>query len=135
MAPASLLQVNKIGICGNFLKTLTEFWKGWKQRVVLNGQNSSWLNVEVGVLQSSILGPLLFYISIYDLSNNLSTNAKLFAGGSSLSSTAHNIITFTACNLNYDLNKVKELTCQWEISFNPHPSKQAQGKRLPSIIF
>ena len=85
------------------LETLTEFLKDQKQRVVLNGQNSSWANVEVGVPQGSILRPLLFLIYINDLPDNLSTNVKLVADDTSLLSVIHDITT-SSCDLNYDLN-------------------------------
>ena len=58
---------------------LIDFLKERKQRVVLNGQHSNWSNISAGVLQGSILGPLLFLIYINDLSDNLSSNPKLFA--------------------------------------------------------
>ena len=57
-----LYKLNQNGISGNLLETLTEFLKDRKQRVVLNGQNSLWANVEAWVPQDSILGPLLFLI-------------------------------------------------------------------------
>ena len=82
------------------LETLTDFFKDRKQRVVVNGQNSSWANVEAGVPQGSILGPLLFLIYINDLPDNLSTNVKLFADDSSLFSVVHDIAT--SSDLNYD---------------------------------
>ena len=37
------------GISGNLLSTLTDFLKLRKQRVVLNGQPSSWSNIESGI--------------------------------------------------------------------------------------
>ena len=86
------------GISGNLLETLTDFLKDRKQRVVLNGQNSSWANVEAGVPQGSILGPLLFLIYINDLPDNLSTNVKLFADDTSLFSVVHDITT-PSCDL------------------------------------
>ena len=54
------------GIGGPLLKILTDFLKSRKQRVVLNGQHSSWTDVLVGVPQGSILGSLLFLICIND---------------------------------------------------------------------
>ena len=107
------------------LETLTDFLKDRKQRVVLNGQNSLWANVEAGVPQDSILGPLLFLIYINDLTDNLSTNVKLFADDTSLFSVVHDITT-SSCDLNCDLNRVREWAFQWKMSFSPEPSKQAQ---------
>ena len=65
------LEQNIIG--GPLLKILTDFLKSRKQRVVLNGQHSSWSDVLTGVSQGSILGPLLLLIFINDFSNGLVT--------------------------------------------------------------
>ena len=113
------------GISGNLLETLTDFLKDQKQRVVLNGQNSARVNIEAVVPQSSILGPLLFLIYIDDLTDNLSTNVKLFADDTSLFFVVHDVAT-SSCDLNYDLKRVREWVFQWKMSFNPEPSKQAQ---------
>ena len=64
---------------------------GRKQRVVLNGQVSTWTSVRARVPQGSILGPLLFLIYINDLSDNLSSNIELFAYDTSLFSIIHDI--------------------------------------------
>ena len=46
-------------------------------------------NVEAGVRQGSIFGPLLFAIYINDFANGLSSNTKLFADDTSLFSFIH----------------------------------------------
>ena len=76
-----------------------------KQRVELNDQLSSWSNIETGVLQESIFGPLLFLIYINDLSGGLTTNAKLFADDVPLFCVANNI-NLLATNFNNDLSKI-----------------------------
>ena len=97
-----IYKLKQNGIVGNLLKTLADFLKDRKQRVVLNGKNSTWVNVEAGV-QGSILGPLLFLIHINDLSENLVSNPKLFADDTSLFSVIFDK-DLPANNLNDDLN-------------------------------
>ena len=113
------------GISGKLFDIITDFLNFRQQRVVLNGQYSLWTIIEAGVPQGSILGPLLFLIYINDLSDDLTTNVKLFADDTSLFSVAHNMNTSTT-NLNNDLNKIESWGIQWKMNFNPHPSKQAR---------
>ena len=107
------------------MNTIIDFLSFRKQPVVLNWQISQWTNIEAGVTQGSILGPLLFLIYINDLSDDLSTNAKVFADDTSLFSVVRDINT-SAAHLNNDLRKISNWAFQWKISFNPDPSKQAQ---------
>ena len=75
---------------GNLLKLLKDFLQERKQRVVLNGQLSTWKNI---IPQRSILGPLLLLIYINNLTEGLTTNAKLFADDTFLFSVAHDTQT------------------------------------------
>ena len=57
-----LFKFERVGILGNLLGLLKSFLSNRLQRVVLNGQYSSWSSVLAAVLQGSILTPLLFLI-------------------------------------------------------------------------
>ena len=113
------------GISGELLNTLADFLNNRTQRVILNGQYSSWAKVEAGVPQGSILGPLLFLIYINDLSENLASNPKLFADDTSLFSVVKNVDA-SNIDLNNDLKKISKWAFQWKMNFNPDPTKQAQ---------
>ena len=120
-----IFKMKQNGISGKVLNLLPNFLRNRKQRVVVNGQTSSWADVNAGVPQGSILGPLHFLIYINDLAAGLSSNAKLFADDTSLFSVIHDANT-TAKELNNDLVKISRWAYQWKMSFNPDPSKQAQ---------
>ena len=90
-----IYKLKQNGIKDKLLCLLIDFLKNHQQRVVLNGQSSSWTKVNAGVPQGSILGPLLFLIYISDLLNGLQSNPKLFAGDTSLFSTLQDITTST----------------------------------------
>ena len=90
---------------------MANFLKDSKQRVVLNGQNSTCINVEAEVPQGSILGPLLFLIYINNLSENLILNPKLFADGVSLFSVISDK-DLSATNLNGDLSRINNWAFQ-----------------------
>ena len=120
-----ILKLNQYGISENLLRLIKCFLKHRKQRVALNGQTSSWTNVLAGVPQGSILGPLFFLIYINDLSDDLSSNPKLFADDTSLFSVVYDINTSTR-QLNNEFRKISNLAYQWKMSFNSDPLKQAQ---------
>ena len=107
------------------LKIIEDFLSNRYQRVVLNGKSSYWAAVNAGVLQGSIIGPLLFLVYINDLSTDLSSNPRLFANDTSLLSIVHDRNT-SANELNNDLLMIRIWTFQWKMSFDPDLSKQAE---------
>ena len=62
---ALLFELKQNDILGNLLNVITNFLYQRKQRVVLNGQHSCWTNVQAGVPQGSILGPLFILSDLY----------------------------------------------------------------------
>ena len=81
--------------------------------------------IQVGVPQGLILGPFFFLIYINDLTDNLNSNVKLFADDTSLFSEICDPLETTNV-LNNDLRKIREWAEQWNMVFNPDPTKQAQ---------
>ena len=100
-----LFKLQENGISGRLLLLLKDFSKSRKQRVVLNDQHPSRRDVNAGVSQGSILGPLLFLVYISDLSNGLKSNPKLFADDTSLFSVIHDVNS-SQIDLNEDLDKM-----------------------------
>ena len=79
-----IYKLKRNGVSRNLLSVLTDFLRNRKQTVILNGQSSSWTNINAGVPQGSILVLLLFLIYINDLSHNYQCNPKLFADNTSM---------------------------------------------------
>ena len=94
-----IFKLLQYGINGDIINSLQDLLPNRKQRVVLNGQFSSWAGARARVPQGSFFGPFLFLISINDLSDDLKSEGELFADGSSLFSLVHDIIT-SASDLN-----------------------------------
>ena len=95
----------------------------------MNGQCSSWADVNADIPQRSILGPLLFLIYITysnDLSDGLKIESKLFADDTSLFSVLNDINT-SVSDLNEDLEKIGKWVFKWKMNFNPDPNKQAHA--------
>ena len=67
-----------MGISGELYNLLGNYLSGRFQRVILNGQTSSWRPLIADVLQGSILGPILSLVYINDLPNELKPSVKLF---------------------------------------------------------
>ena len=69
-----VLKSSRNGIYGNLLNLLKDFLKYRKQRMLLNGQNSSWKGITSGVPQRLLRGPLLFLIYTNDKWDGLLSN-------------------------------------------------------------
>ena len=119
-----LFKLKTYGIQGQLLKLIKTFLTDMLQRFVLSGQSSDWKSILAGVHQGSILGPLFFLIFINDLHDGLQSIVKIFADDTSLFSPINNPI-FCSNILNNDLVRISEWACQWKMSFNPDPKKQA----------
>ena len=119
-----LFKLQAYGIEGQLLALLKEYLHNRKQRVVLNGQSSDWRKTNSGVLQGSVLGPLLFLIFINDLPDGKTSIYKIFADDTSLFSKVYDI-DISAKELNSDLENISKWAFQWKMQFNPDPNKQA----------
>ena len=119
-----LYKLKCLGVDEGFYGILKNYLQNRQQKIVLNGQSSSWLDVNAGVPQGSVLGPLLFLIYINDLPENLVSVSKLFADDTSLFSTVFDIQKSSE-DLNRDLSTIHNWAFQWKMVFNPDPNKQA----------
>ena len=90
---ALIFKLPQNGICGEMINILKDFLSDRKQRIVLNGQCSSWADIRAGVPQGSILGLLLFLIYVNELSIDIKCKCKLFADDTSLYSVVHDVDT------------------------------------------
>ena len=77
-------------------------------------------------MQGSVSGPFLFLVYINnDLPEGLTSNAKLFAGDTSIFSVVHESSS-SSLSINEDLSKISQWGYKWKMLFNPDASKQAQ---------
>ena len=111
-----LYKLKSMGISGDLLRI---------QRVILNGQTSSWRPVLAGAPQGSILGPLPFLVYINDLPNELKSNAKLFADDTSLFTIIKDKQE-SAYFPNKDQSLISKWDFNWKMLFNPDTNKPAQ---------
>ena len=79
-----LFKLKQNGVSGNLFQMIPNILSSRFQRVLINGQTLVWETILAGVTRGSILEPLFFLIYINDLTNNLRSNVKLFAGDTPL---------------------------------------------------
>ena len=98
-----LLKLAALGISGDLLELIKDYLTNRKQFTIVNGCKSSDAEIEYGVPQGSILGPVSFSANVNDLpqkSGNQSGETNLFADDS----TSFEI----GSNVDYALSKISE---------------------------
>ena len=83
-----LAKLHAYSVDRNSLLLIQNYLSNRKQRVKVKGHYSSWVNIGQGVPQGSIVGPLLFNISLNDIFYNLTEGN--FADDNTISVTATN---------------------------------------------
>ena len=129
-----IYKLQTFGVGGDILRILSSFLTNRMQRVTIDGQFSEWANIEAGVPQGSLLGPILFLIFINDLVNIVESDIRIFADDTFIFTIANSESTD---KLNRDLKKITKWAYDWKMIFNPDIKKQAvdvifSNKRKPS---
>ena len=83
---------------------INAFLDGRKQRVIRNGEESSWKDVTIP--QGSVLGPVLFVIFINDLPDVVKQSVQMFADDTKMWSKISNLQD--CVYLQEDIDKLQE---------------------------
>ena len=104
------------GIDKNIWQWISTFLKGRKQSVIVDGKSSLFADVDSGVPQGTVLGPLLFLLHINDLPSVVNSKVRLFADDCLL---YREIKTINDQNdLQKDLNSLQAWASDWGMRFN-----------------
>ncbi|MEW8545255.1 MAG: reverse transcriptase family protein [Candidatus Thiodiazotropha sp.] len=125
-----LTKLKGYGIRGKIHVWIRDFLTGRKQRVVVNGANSSWRSVTSGIPQGSILGPILFLIFINDLPEVLSCLVKFYADDAKIYSPIK--VVDDEMRLQANIHNAEIWAETWKMFFNAKKCKHMRiGKGQP----
>ena len=112
-----IFKLKKWGISGSLLHWFEDYLKDRVQRVIINGQFSSWTEITAGVPQGSVLGPLLFLVFINDITTVVTNcNLRLFADDTCFFIEVDNRPQ-AAVLLNKDLQNIQKWSLDWLVTF------------------
>ena len=72
-----IAKLQLFGINGSLLEWFRNYLSDRKQRVTIEGINSTWAKVTSGVPQGSILGPFMFLLFINDITTSISDDIHI----------------------------------------------------------
>jgi len=106
-----------------------------KQRVCIDGYQSSWQSVLSGVPQGFVLGPVLFLIFINDLDSGIVNHILKFADDRKVFGNINHVSD--SIKLQEDLNELFNWSQDWQMKFNVDKCKVMHmgRKNLHSVYY
>ncbi len=124
------------GIDANIHKWISSFLTNRTQRIMVHGEFSDPADVISGVLQGTILGPLLFLLFINDLPFHVSSQTRLFADDCLLYWAIRG--PEDQIELQRHLSALEAWTVKWGMSFNAlkyNVIRVTRGKQVHSFMY
>ena len=104
------------GIDSKILLWITNFLNNGNQRVVVDGSFSNHADVESGVPQGTVLGPLILLLDINDLPSCVNSKVRLFADDCLLYTEIKN--NQDKIDMQRDLDALMDWGSTWGMKFN-----------------
>ena len=113
-----LRKLELCGINGTLLSWFRSYLTDRQQRVVIDGSFSNWLPVTSGVLQGSILGPIMFLVYINDAPDYICSKSTIALSADD--SKLHRAIDHPGAGmlLQQDLDCLYKWSQDWQMDFN-----------------
>ena len=128
-----IYKLRRAGIGGTLLSWFRNYLEDRKQKVVVEGAESSEREILAGVPQGSILGPILFILYVNDIVNHLNLNLRLYADDATLFITYDN--PFEAAEiLQHNLDLATQWANNWLVKFNPTKTESMVVSRRKDSI-
>ena len=125
-----LSKLHQYGICGKVWHWISSFLLDRYQCVQFRGASSSWVSVNSGVPQGSVLGPLLFNLFVLDLPNHVQSSLPQYADDTLLYRAIHSENDINI--IQSDLNNIVEWCNTNKMSLNPDKCKVMRLSRRRS---
>ena len=117
-----MVKLEAIGIGGKLIKWLKDWISRRRQRVVVDGNFSEWVEVVSSVIQGSVLGGILFDIYVGDIDEVvIMAMIKKFADDTKLAMVIKNLED--AHRMQANLDSANEWAKLWKMSFNAKKCK------------
>ncbi|KAK2169129.1 hypothetical protein LSH36_12g17010 [Paralvinella palmiformis] len=112
-----LLKIQNYGIQGKMWSWSADFLRSQKQRISIEGCQSTVVMVLSGIPQGSVIGPLLFIIFVNEMPELVHTSILIFADDTKVFTEIRN--EEDATKLQENLTALQEWSQMWQLRFNP----------------
>ena len=110
---ALIFKLERCGLGKAEIRWIRNWLTNRKQRVHINGKYSDWAEVESGVPQGSVLGPILFIMFIDDISWEVRSRLSIFADDLKVMGTVNS--TEQCQQLQDDLTIITDWATRWDM--------------------